>query len=87
MFIIFLSAIGGGMIRGLVGWIKHYYSYSSVKFKPGYFFGLMVASGMIGLVSVWAVKGWGLNCKAVLGQLWRLLLDMEEEILWKTFIR
>ena len=56
---IFLAAFGGGFIRGLVGFIKHQFSYKEVKFRPGYFLGMMMASGIIGLVSVCAIKGVG----------------------------
>ena len=56
---IFLAAFGGGFIRGLVGFIKHQFSYKDVKFRPGYFVGTMMASGIIGLVAVWAIKGVG----------------------------
>ena len=59
MFTIFIAAFGGGFIRGLVGVIKHQFSYKDVPFKPGYFFGTMVMSGIIGLVAVWAIKGVG----------------------------
>lgn len=56
---IFIAAFGGGFIRGLVGFIKHRFSYKNVSFKPGYFVGTMMASGIIGLVAVWAIKGVG----------------------------
>ena len=56
---IFIAAFGGGFIRGLVGFIKHQFSYKDVKFKPGYFIGMMAVSGVIGLLSVWAIKGVG----------------------------
>jgi len=59
MFSIFLAAFGGGFIRGLVGFIKHQLSYKEVKFRPGYFFGMMMASGIIGLLAVWSIKGIG----------------------------
>jgi hypothetical protein len=55
-FYIFIAAFGGGFIRGLVGFIKHRFSYKEVKFQPGYFFGTMLASGIIGLLSTWAIK-------------------------------
>jgi hypothetical protein len=59
MFIeIFIAAFAGGFIRGLVGFIKHQFSYKNVAFRPGYFIGMMFA-GIIGLVSVWAIKGVG----------------------------
>ena len=56
---IFIAAIGGGLIRGLVGYIKHQFSYKDVPFKPGYFLGTMAASGIVGLLSVWAIQGVG----------------------------
>lgn len=56
---IFIAAFGGGFIRGLVGFIKHQYSYKNVAFRPGYFIGMMFASGIIGLVSVWAIQSVG----------------------------
>jgi len=59
MFYIFIAAFGGGLVRGLVGFIKHRFSYKDVPFKPGYFIGTMIASGIIGLVAVWAIKGVG----------------------------
>lgn len=56
---IIIAAFGGGLIRGLVGFIKHQFSYKDVPFRPGYFLGMMMASGIIGLLSVWAIKGVG----------------------------
>jgi len=53
---IIIAAFGGGLVRGLVGFIKHQFSYKNVPFRPGYFVGMMMASGIIGLVSVWAIK-------------------------------
>jgi len=58
-FQIFIASFGGGFIRGLVGFIKHQYAYKNVPFKPGYFIGTMFASGIIGLLSVWAIQGAG----------------------------
>ena len=56
---IIIAAFAGGFVRGLVGFIKHQFSYKDVKFRPGYFVGMMMASGIIGLVSVWAIKSVG----------------------------
>lgn len=56
---IFIAAFGGGFIRGLVGFIKHQYSYKNVAFRPGYFVGMMITSGVIGLLAVVAIKGIG----------------------------
>jgi hypothetical protein len=57
--LIIIASFGGGAIRGLVGFIKHRFSYKDVPFKPGYFTGTVVASGVIGLLAVWAIKNVG----------------------------
>jgi len=60
MFIyIFLAAFGGGFIRGLVGFIKHQFSYKNVPFRPKYFIGMMFVSGLIGMVATIAIKELG----------------------------
>lgn len=56
MFFIFAAAFGGGVLRGLVGFVKHYFSYKEVKFRPYYFLAMMLASGVIGSVAVVAIK-------------------------------
>ncbi len=59
MLIIFISAFGGGFIRGLVGWIKHQFSYKNVAFRPKYFVGMMIVSGLVGMVAPIAIKELG----------------------------
>ena len=49
----------GGVIRGLVGFIKHQFSYKNVPFKWGYFLAMMAVSGFIGLIIVSALKDIG----------------------------
>ena len=57
MFIfVIIAAFGGGFIRGLVGYIKHKFSYKDVPFKPAYFIGTITASGIIGLLAVISIK-------------------------------
>jgi hypothetical protein len=51
----------GGVIRGLVGFIKHQFSYKSVPFKWGYFLSMMALSGLIGLIVVSALKDIGFS--------------------------
>lgn len=51
----------GGLIRGLVGFIKHQYAYKNVGFKWGYFLGMMAVSGFVGLIVVSAIKDVGLT--------------------------
>lgn len=58
---ILISGFGGGLLRGLVGFIKHQFSYKDVKFKPGYFIFMMVLSGVVGLLTVMAIEGAGIS--------------------------
>ena len=58
---IFIAGFGGGFFRGLVGFIKHQFSYKNVPFKLNYFLGMMFVSGIIGLVTAAAMKELGLT--------------------------
>lgn len=49
-FLILVAAFGGGVIRGLVGFIKHQYSYKNVGFDLPYFLAMMFISGVIGML-------------------------------------
>lgn len=48
---ILIAGFGGGVVRGLVGFTKHQYSYKNVGFRLPYFLGMMFISGIIGLLS------------------------------------
>jgi len=56
MVSIIVAAFGGGTLRGLVGFVKHQFSYKEVKFRPYYFLAMMFVSGIIGTVSTLAIK-------------------------------
>ena len=60
-FTILIAGFGGGVIRGLVGFIKHQYSYKNVGFNLPYFLGMAFLSGMIGLLSAVVIKEIGLT--------------------------
>lgn len=60
-FIILISGFGGGMVRGLVGFIKHQYSYKNVKFEVPYFLAMCFFSGVIGVLTAVAMKELGLT--------------------------
>ena len=53
-FEILLLGFCGGVIRGLVGFIKHQFSYKHVEFNVLYFFTIMFLSGMIGMIIAFA---------------------------------
>jgi len=53
---IFVAGFGGGVVRSLVGFIKHQFAYKNVPFNLPYFFGMAFISGVIGLLSAMAMK-------------------------------
>ncbi|PIR92818.1 hypothetical protein COT99_04095 [Candidatus Falkowbacteria bacterium CG10_big_fil_rev_8_21_14_0_10_43_10] len=54
---ILIAGFAGGMVRGLVGFIKHQYSYKNVSFDLYYFLGMMFLSGVVGLLVAAAFDG------------------------------
>ncbi|MFH1714054.1 MAG: hypothetical protein ABH831_00410 [Candidatus Nealsonbacteria bacterium] len=58
---IIIAAFGGGLFRGLTGYIKHQFSYKNVAFDFKYFLGMMFLSGTIGLVVTFAVRELGFS--------------------------
>ena len=58
---ILIAGFGGGLIRGLVGFIKHQYSYKNVGFNVPYFCTMMFLSGVIGILSAMAIKELGIT--------------------------
>ena len=60
-FAIIISAFGGGVTRGLVGFIKHQRAYKNVPFNLPYFLTMMFISGIIGLLSSEAVRNTGMH--------------------------
>lgn len=59
MISIFVAAFGGGLLRGLVGFVKHQLSYKNVPFRPKYFIGMAILSGLVGMVAAVAIKELG----------------------------
>ena len=60
-FSIIIAGFGGGILRGLVGFIKYRYSYKNIAFDLPYFLGMMFISGVIGLLTAIVTKELGLN--------------------------
>jgi hypothetical protein len=58
---ILIAGFGGGAVRGLVGFIKHQFSYKNVGFNLGYFLGMSFVSGIVGVLSAMAIKEAGIN--------------------------
>ncbi|XOB42456.1 MAG: hypothetical protein ACKKMP_00115 [Candidatus Nealsonbacteria bacterium] len=55
----------GGAVRGLMGFVKHQFSYKNVPFKVGYFLGTVIISGIIGFLSTYAVKNIGFTLEGM----------------------
>lgn len=46
--LILIAAFGGGAVRGIIGYIKHQYSYKNVGFNVPYFLTMLFLSGIVG---------------------------------------
>jgi hypothetical protein len=53
---ILIAGFGGGAVRGLIGFIKHQFSYKNVGFNLPYFFGITFISGIVGLLVAVSLK-------------------------------
>jgi hypothetical protein len=56
---ILVAGFGGGLVRGVVGFIKHQYKFKDVKFDLGYFTGMVMMSGITGVLIAAAVDDAG----------------------------
>lgn len=54
---ILIAGFAGGLVRGVVGFIKHQFAYKETKFELPYFFAMAFISGAMGTMVVAAVKG------------------------------
>ncbi|MBU0974654.1 hypothetical protein KKD03_03050 [Patescibacteria group bacterium] len=55
-----IAGFAGGVVRVLVGFIKHQFAYKKVGFNLPYFLAMMFLSGVVGLLSAVAIKDLGL---------------------------
>lgn len=58
---ILIAGSGGGVVRGLVGFVKHQFTYKNVKFELYYFLFMTFLSGVIGILTAVAIKELGLT--------------------------
>lgn len=63
--VLLLAGASGGLIRGIVGFVKHQFAYKNVEFKPYYIVGMMALSSVVGLTVTWAVVSSGLEIVAL----------------------
>jgi len=62
---IIIAGFLGGAFRGLVGFIKHQLAYKNVPFNLTYFLGMTFLSGVVGLISVMAIKEIGFTLEGL----------------------
>lgn len=55
ILILLLAGAGGGLVRGIVGFLKYQFAYKSVQFKPLYIATIMTLSAFVGLAITWAL--------------------------------
>ncbi|MCG2685758.1 hypothetical protein L6258_00110, partial [Candidatus Parcubacteria bacterium] len=65
MYTLLLAGAGGGLVRGIVGFIKHQFAYKNVKFQPWYLALMMALSALVGLMVTWAIVQSGLQLPVV----------------------
>ena len=59
--LVLIAGFGGGVIRGLVGFIKHQYAYKQVPFNLLYFFFTIILSGTIGVTAAFTIRELGIE--------------------------
>lgn len=62
---ILVAGFSGGVIRGLVGFLKHQFSYKNVPFRPAYFLVMALLSGVVGLLASLAIKEIGFELEGL----------------------
>lgn len=60
-----LAGAAGGLVRGIVGFVKHQFAYKNVEFKPVYMATIIALSAFVGLTVTWAILKSGLSITVV----------------------
>lgn len=60
-FSVLIAGFGGSVVRGIVGFIKHQYSYKNVPFQLPYFLAMTFLSGVVGILTAAAIKEAGFD--------------------------
>ena len=61
MFVILIAGLFGGIIRGLVGYVKYRSSYKNTSFQLGYLSLSVGISGIVGLLAAWVTNEFGIT--------------------------
>lgn len=51
-----IAGFGGGMIRGIVGFVKHQFAFKNVPFNVAYFLAMVFLSGVVGVLTAAAIR-------------------------------
>lgn len=65
IFLLLLAGATGGLVRGIVGFLKHQFAYKNVEFKPAYISLIIALSAFVGLTVTWALFSSGLEIVAL----------------------
>lgn len=60
-----IAGFFGGVVRGLVGFIKHQMSYKNTPFDIKYFLGMSFLSGVVGLMAAMSLKEVGFELAGI----------------------
>jgi hypothetical protein len=63
--VLLLAGAAGGLVRGIVGFLKNQFAYKNVEFKPLYLAVMVTLSSLVGLTVTWAVVSSGLEIVAL----------------------
>jgi hypothetical protein len=61
MLSLLLAGALGGLVRGIVGFVKYQFAYKNVQFKPTYVATLMAISAFVGLTVTWSIVESGIS--------------------------
>lgn len=53
---ILIAGFGGGVLRGIVGFVKHQFQFKKTEFDLFYFLGMMFLSGVVGVFTAIVVR-------------------------------
>lgn len=60
-----LAGAAGGLVRGIVGFVKHQFAYKNVEFRPWYIGTIITLSAFVGATVTWSILKSGLQIPVV----------------------
>lgn len=65
MINILIAGALGGLIRGIVGFLKYQFTYKNVPFRPAYIATVMALSAFVGGAITWSIAASGLQISVI----------------------